>query len=121
MLVEDELFSLLEGLVDRRCYPDVTPDAPVFPCIVYQVVGGRPHDYLERKLPDCEHYRVQICCWAKSRASARVLALQVHEKIVEQGAAFKSAKALDQAVGLYESALKLFGTRQDFGIWIKVR
>lgn len=41
MSVETELFSLLKTLVDGRCYPDVTPDAPVFPLIVYQGAGGK--------------------------------------------------------------------------------
>lgn len=121
MSVEAELNSLLRTLVDGRCYPDATPDAPVFPLIVYQGAGGRAHDYLERKLPDCEHYRIQIHCWAKSRAVASALALQVRQRIIEQGAAFKSVETMGQAVSLYEEALKLYGTRQDFGIWIKVR
>lgn len=121
MSVETELFSLLKTLVDGRCYPDETPDAPAFPLIVYQGVGGQAYDYLERKLPDCEHYRIQVNCWAKSRSAASALALQVRQKIIEQGTAFKSAETLGQSVGLYEEALKLYGTRQDFGIWIKAR
>ncbi|MBV2180776.1 MAG: DUF3168 domain-containing protein [Castellaniella sp.] len=121
MSVETELFSLLKTLVDGRCYPDATPDAPVFPLIVYQGAGGRAHDYLERKLPDCEHYRIQINCWTKSRTTANALALQVRQRIIEQGAAFESAETMGQAVGLYEEALKLYGARQDFGVWIKVR
>lgn len=121
MSVETELFSLLKTLVDGRCYPDVTPDAPVFPLITFQGAGGRAHDYLERKLPDCEHYRIQINCWAKSRSVASALALQVRQRIIEQGTAFKSAETMGQAVSLYEEALKLYGARQDFGVWAKVR
>lgn len=121
MTVESELFSLLRTLVSDRCYPDVTPDAPVFPLIVYQGAGGKAYDYLERKLPDCEHYRVQVNCWAKSRSAASALALLVRQQIIEQGTAFKSAETMGQAVSLYEEALRLYGTRQDFGIWIKVR
>lgn len=121
MSVETELSSLLKTLVDGRCYPDVTPDAPVFPLIVYQAVGGKAHDYLERKLPDCEHYRIQVHCWDKSRSAASALALQVRQKIIEQGVAFKVAETMGQATSLYEEALKLYGTRQDFGVWLKVR
>lgn len=121
MSVETDLFNLLKTLVDGRCYPDATPDAPEFPLIVYQVVGGQAYDYLERKLPDCEHYRIQINCWTKSRTTAGALALQVRQRIIEQGTAFKSAETMGQATSLYEDALKLYGTRQDFGLWVKVR
>lgn len=121
MSVETELFSLLKTLVDGRCYPDATPDAPVFPLIVYQGAGGKTKEYLERKLPDCEHYRIQINCWTKSRSATNALALQVRQRIIEQGAVFKSAETMGQATSLYEEALKLYGTRQDFGVWVKVR
>ena len=121
MSVETDLFNLLKTLVDGRCYPDVTPDAPVFPLIVYQGAGGKAYEYLERKLPDCEHYRIQIHCWAKSRTAASALALSVRQRIIEQGTAFKSAETMGQITSLHEEALKLYGTRQDFGVWIKVR
>uniref|UniRef100_UPI00333F5D88 tail completion protein gp17 n=1 Tax=Castellaniella defragrans TaxID=75697 RepID=UPI00333F5D88 len=121
MAVEAELFSLLKSLVDGRCYPDTTPDAPQFPCIVYQGVGGRAYDYLERKLPDSEHYRIQVNCWARSRADANALALQVRQRIIGDGVAFAAAETMGQAASLYEENLKLYGTRQDFGIWIRAR
>lgn len=121
MSVESEIFSLLGSLVSNQCYPDKTPDVPAFPCIVYQVVGGEAHDYMERKLPDSENYRVQVGCWAKTRSAASALALQVRATLIESGAAFKSAETLGQAVSLYDDALKLYGSRQDFGLWLKVR
>lgn len=121
MSIESELFTLLGPLVTNRCYPDTTPDAPTFPLIVYQVVGGQAYDYMERKLPDSEHYRVQVGCWAKTRSAASALALQVRATLIESGAAFKSAETLGQAVGLYDDDLKLYGSQQDFGLWLKVR
>lgn len=119
--MEKELHSLLSDLVGGRCYPDVTPESPEFPCIVYQVVGGNVPTHLERKLPDCEYFRVQVSCWSRRVSEARSLAAQVLEEIVENGKGFKAAAPLGQAIGIYESVLKLHGTRQDFGIWFKVR
>ncbi|MFA7523416.1 MAG: DUF3168 domain-containing protein [Halothiobacillaceae bacterium] len=119
--IESALFSLLGSLVGNRCYPDATPDNPTFPCIVYQVVGGQAIDFLDRTLPDDENYRVQVMCFAKTRAAASSLALQVREKIIEKGTAFASAQTLGQAVSLYEEPLKLHGSRQDYDIWIKAR
>lgn len=127
MTIEVALFTLLSGIGTvkdagvSRVYPDIPPDNPTFPLVVYQGVGGQAHDYLERKLPDCEHYRIQVVSWAKSRAAASALALEVRRRIIEQGTAFSSAMTLGQAVGLYEEALKIYGSRQDFGIWIKAR
>ncbi|THJ30942.1 DUF3168 domain-containing protein [Lampropedia aestuarii] len=121
MTIETELFALLGSLVDGRCHPDTTPDTPVFPCIVYQSVGGQAYDYVERKPPDSENYRIQIICWTKRRAETTALALLVRQKIIEAGHAFKSAKTLGQAVSQYEEPLKLYGSRQDFSIWLKVR
>lgn len=127
MSIESALFALLKDIpaiksgTISRVYPSVTPDNPVFPCIVYQVVGGAAYDYLERKLPNSEHYRVQIDCWASSAVAVRSLGLTVRQQIIEQGTAFESAKTLGQAVSTYEEDLKLYGTRQDYSLWLKVR
>ncbi|HRO20820.1 DUF3168 domain-containing protein [Alcaligenes phenolicus] len=121
MTIESALFELLGALVGKRCYPDITPSGADFPLIVYQAVGGESPEFLERRLPDCEHYRIQVHCWAKTRLQASSLALQVRQQIIEHGMSFVSAKTLGQRIALYEEELKLYGTRQDFGIWIKER
>lgn len=121
MTVESSLFALLEPLVGGRCYPDSTPDNPEFPLIVYQGAGGQALEWLDRTLPETENYRIQIECWAKSRIEASNLALQVRQKIIEQGVAFDSAQTLGQAVTDYQGALKLYGSRQDYSVWLKAR
>lgn len=127
MNIESALFEILANIAAikgngvSRVYPDVPPDAPEFPLAVYQVTGGQAHDYLERKLPDCEHFRVQVVSWAKTRAAASALAAQARQHIIERGPGFKSARTIGQAVSLYEGALKIYGSRQDFSIWLKVR
>lgn len=127
MSIESSLFAVLAGIAAlksngvSRVYPDVTPDTPEFPLVVYQGTGGQAHEYLERKLPDCEHYRIQVVSWAKTRAAASALAAEVRQRIIEQGGGFESAQTLGQAVSLYEGVLKIYGSRQDFSIWLKVR
>lgn len=121
MTVESALFALLGPLVAGRCYPDTTPDNPVFPLIVYQGVGGTAVEWLDRTLPGTENYRIQVECWAKTRSGASALALQVRQKIIEAGTDFDSAQTLGQAISDYQSALKLYGSRQDYSIWIKAR
>lgn len=121
MSIESSLFTLLGPLVDGRCYPDVTPDNPVFPLVIYQGAGGQALEWLDRTLPDTENYRIQIECWAKTRIEASTLASQVRQKIIEEGHDFDSAESLGQAVTDYQKDLKLYGSRQDFSIWIKAR
>ena len=123
MSIESSIFTLLKNISAiksgsiSRVYPDVTPDDPVFPLIVYQVVGGRAYDYMDRRVPGCEHYRVQISCWSKTAEERRSLALAVRKLIIES-TSFKASETMGQAVDDYEDALKLYGSRQDFGIWI---
>lgn len=121
MSIETSIFALLGPLVDGRCYPDTTPDNPTLPLIIYQGAGGRALEWLDRTLPETENYRIQIECWAKTRLEASALALQVRQKIIEEGSDFDSAETLVQAVTDYQKALKLYGSRQDYSIWIKVR
>jgi len=49
MPLESRLKELLAPLVSGRAYPDVTPDKPVFPLIVYQGAGGEEQWYVEGK------------------------------------------------------------------------
>lgn len=117
-MVEVAVFTLLSPLVDDRCYPESTPDAPVFPLIVYQVVGGQAYDYLERKIPNAQHYRVQVFCWGRDQLAVAEVMRQARKQIIEEGHQFLSAETLGQRVGLYDSDAKLYGYRQDFGLWI---
>lgn len=121
MTIESSLFALLGPLVGGRCYPDSTPDSPEFPAVIYQVVGGQALEWLDRTLPETENYRVQVEIWAKTRKEASALALAVRQKIIEDGAAFDSAQTLGQAVTDYQAALKIYGSRQDYSVWIKAR
>ncbi|MFT0533930.1 DUF3168 domain-containing protein [Castellaniella hirudinis] len=121
MSIESSLFALLGPLVGGRCYPDVMPDNPTFPLIIYQVVGGQAMEWLDRTLPETENYRVQIECWSKIGLERGALALSARQKIIEEGAEFASAETLGQSINQNNSTLKIYGSRQDFSIWIHVR
>lgn len=118
MNLEATVYGLLQGLVGGRVSPDVTPDDPTFPLIVYQQVGGEAYEYLERKLPDHEHTRMQVSVWALTRDEVGPIIRAVRKAIIEQNA-FSSARAYGSPVWLYEEALGLYGARQDFGLWWK--
>lgn len=113
---ESDLFGLLNDLVDGRVYPDVTPDVPVFPLIVYEQPGGRAYAYLENKLPSHKHARVQINCVAQTRLQANALARQIERRMVESDV-FDAVEVYGAFQSGYIDALKMYETRQDFGIW----
>lgn len=114
MSLEASLSSLLGPLVGGRCYPDTIPDNPTFPLIVYQQVGGQAIDYVEGKVADQDNARVQVHVWSNSRLEASQLAHAARVALVEGDA---RATTLGAPVSLYDGALKLYGSRQDFSFW----
>lgn len=113
MALETDLKAALDPLVSGRVYPDVTPDNPTLPCIVYQQVGGEAINILDGSLPDRNNARVQIHVWAKTRVEASSVTQQVRANLTSQLA----AASLGAPTSLYEEPLKLYGSRSFYGIW----
>jgi hypothetical protein len=114
MSLEAELFALLGPLAAGRCYPDVLPDSPEFPCISYQQVGGRSLWFRERQMPRHKHARIQINVHAARRLDANALARAVEGALCTSTL---NVEPLGAFVNTYEDLLRLYSTRQDFGIW----
>lgn len=114
MSLETTLSTILGSLVGGRCYPDVSPDSATFPLIIYQQVGGQAVDFIECKVADKDNARVQVHVWAKTRLEASQIAHNARVAMVEGSA---KAITLGAAVSLYESAMKLYGSRHDFSVW----
>ena len=114
MSLEVTLNSLLGPLVDGRCYPDVLPDNPVFPLIVYQQVGGQAVEYLDQSMADKDNARMQVWVWAKARLEASNLAQQARAAII---GSVLPAKTLGAPVSTNDEAMKLYGARTDFSLW----
>ncbi|MPS76581.1 MAG: DUF3168 domain-containing protein [Achromobacter sp.] len=115
MSLEGKLKAVLAPLVAGRLFPDVTPDKPEFPLIVYQGVGGSEQWYVEGKRREKRHQRVQIHVWATSRLEASGIAELIGTALCESG--FPAVEPYGAPTSLYEEAIKKYGTRQDFGIW----
>lgn len=115
MSLDSRLKNLLAPLVSGRVYPDVTPDKPEFPLIVYQGVGGQEQWYVEGRRREKRHRRVQIHVWAETRLQAEAIADQVATALCESD--FPAVEPYGAPTDLYEEAIKKRGTRQDFGIW----
>lgn len=114
MTIEQEIYSLLSPLVNKRVYPDVPPDNMQLPFILYQQVGGESEQYVDNKLPDARHSRIQINVWSETRAEANTLARTIEKTLVESDLVCETYGGL---TAVYDSVVRIYGTRQDFGFW----
>jgi Protein of unknown function (DUF3168) len=115
MILEDELETLLNPLAPDSVFPDVAPQDAPLPRIVYQQVGGRTVDFAEGSVPDRENARMQIACWARTRAEAVALSKAVEGALLP--AAVIQATALGARISVYEGDTELYASLQDFSIW----
>lgn len=114
MSVEADIRATFANLVDGRLYPDTAPDVPVFPYITYQQVGGNSRWFTEKAKPSHKHARLQFNVWARTRDAANRIARQIEDRFMTGPF---DAEPYGEFVALYEEKLKLYGTRQDFGVW----
>jgi hypothetical protein len=113
MSLEASLSTLLGSLVGGRVYPDVTPESAPLPLIVYQQVGGTAYEYADNTLPGEDNARMQVVVWSKARLEATTIARQARSIIVGN----LSAQTIGAPVSLYDSDMKLYGSRTEFGIF----
>ncbi|MDQ2139585.1 DUF3168 domain-containing protein [Alcaligenaceae bacterium B3P038] len=114
MSVEADLYAVLKGFVGNRAYPDVAPQNPSLPFIVYQQVGGQPANYVAG-VPQYRNGRFQINVWSKSRAEAASIIRQV-EDAVRLDPKLR-AVTLGGVLAVYEDTTKWYGSQQDHSIW----
>ena len=60
--------------VSDRIYPQVMPDEPVVPAIVYTLISNRPQNSLEGYTSGQMNAIVQLDCYTKTYADAQALA-----------------------------------------------
>lgn len=113
MSVEAGIKTALASVAGGRTYPDTTPDNPTFPLNVYQQVGGAVINPLEGGDPGKDNARVQVVTWAKTRLEASSVARQARLAMVDQ----LDAILMGAPVSLYDSTLKLYGSRADYSVW----
>lgn len=115
MSIDTLIAAALSPLVGGRAYPDVAPDNPVLPYIVYQQVGGAGLVFQEGTLPDHEGCRIQIATWGARRVDVTALAKLAEEALID--AVDLQTEPLGGRVSDYEQDTKRYGARQDFLIW----
>lgn len=113
MLADQAVYNAVKHLA--ATYPDVAPESSPLPRIVYQQVGGESINYTEDTQPAEDRGRVQVACWAQTRAAASTLARQVEQAIRQ--ASGMQARPLGARVSMHEPDTGLYGTNQDFEVW----
>ncbi|HUX23224.1 MAG TPA: DUF3168 domain-containing protein [Burkholderiales bacterium] len=114
MSLESTMLGLLGPLVSGRAYPDITPDSPTFPLIVYQQIGGKVTEFIDQTLPDKDHARVQVFVWSRTRLEASQIARAARLAILGGGLA---AQTYSASTSIHNAEMKLYGSRTDYGLW----
>jgi hypothetical protein len=112
---EATLYTLLSGLAAGRVFPDVAPEGAALPRVVFQQVGGQGLSFLDGTMPSKENGRMQIACWATTRAAAIALAKQVEAAVC--GSVALQAIPLGARASDFEQDTNLYACRQDFSVW----
>jgi len=74
------------ALIGSRCYPDLMPQNPTLPAVVYSEISN---PRISEGSLDLFRVRMQIDCWASSRAGANALRAQARSAL--RGYADKAA------------------------------
>ena len=115
MSIEEQLFAVLSGIaaIGPRVYPNVAPDQPTTPYIVYHNIANSPEVTLADGVP-INNTRMQIDIYdtsylngVKARAADVVAAMVA--------AAFTNVPLMNQ--DLWEQDVKLHRVQMDYSIW----
>ncbi len=117
MSLIESITTLLTPVVGNKLFWDVTPDngpGTTAGFIVAQEMGGKAGWYVEKKLPDHKHARLQLQIFHPRKLDADTLTKLVEKTICESDLV---AEPYGAAVATYDETLKIYGYRQHFGIW----
>lgn len=115
-------FSGLSTLVSTRIYPDVLPENPVLPAVVYRRISAAEVAQTHEATPaGLARPRFQIDCWATTSTGAEAVGEQV--RLALEGYQNKSADPRIDGVlladrrGLRDPNNNLYRDSLDFFIW----
>lgn len=115
MTIEATIFTILSPLVDGRCFPDFAPVETQRPYITYQQVGGVAIAFTSGEVGDHENADMQVNVWHDTRVGANEIAKSAEASLVAATAI--TARPRGALVSTSDSAVPVYGTRQDFSIW----
>lgn len=120
MTISEIIPALLNDLVDGRVYQKNTPDDLVRvgdriqDFILWTLVGGQDAEYVDQTMGSHSNARVQINVVSPSSIAADVLIKAVRDRLL---ASAYTVGVYGSPVGTYDTARKLSGRLQQYGIW----
>jgi len=111
-MIQETVYTALQSLVSGRVYPQVAPDKPTAPYIVYARVASSPENTLSSGQP-IQQTRLQVDIFDKTYAGAIALAEQVIAAMT--GATVNAIQILE--MDQYEPDVKLHRVVHDYSIW----
>lgn len=120
MNLQARLIWLLSPLVNNAVWWDQQPDAfpPMTSFILLSTSGGQAGVYVEQKLPDHRHARVQVAVFAPTPDERERLALLV-EKTLCEAPYFPACEPNGAYISGSIPSHKMYSAIQSFGIWYK--
>lgn len=109
-----QLLALLNNATDAgpRIYPQVAPDAPVKPYIVYQRISANSENVLSGKT-NLINTRLQMDCYADTYVAAQALAAQV-DALMDGWIVQNISNPAQDA---FEPDVRLHRVIMDYSIW----
>jgi hypothetical protein len=114
MSMETDLVTLLKTICPR-VHPDVGPEGMARPYVTYQGTGGASLRYIDGTAADKRNTLVQVNVWSATRAEANDLIRQIEDVLC--ASPLFAVDPQGEAVGMYESDTKLYGSLQRFSIY----
>lgn len=120
MTLQEQLYALVAPLVEGRMYFDQTPDAGPegYPYIMASVPSGENGWYVEQKLPDHKHARVQLTAFSTDDVEREKLANRI-EKLMCETKQFPAVEPYGSWRGFSIPGQKAKAALQQFGVWYK--
>lgn len=107
---------LITALPSGQVYRGVANPGITPPWIVFQQVGGRAQQYVERALLGKKHARMQVATWHSRYDDAFALAHDV-EDAMTLTSTFPAVEVMGAPIYQFDPSTKLHGAIQDFAIW----
>lgn len=120
MNLHARLIWLLSPLVENAVWWDQQPDAfpPMQSFILLSTAGGQSGVYVEQKLPQHRHARVQVAVFASTPDERERLILAV-EKLLCETVHFPAVEPYGAYISGSVPSHKMYTAVQPFGIWYK--
>lgn len=123
MNIESILPALLNSLVDGRVYESSTPDdlvrdaeGNILDFIIWTIHGGQDAEYVDQTMGSHTNARIQIIYFSRSGLTATAGIRAVRDRLL---ASDYTVGVYGSPVGTYDTARKLKGRMQQFGIWFR--